>query len=329
MSYSHITIEQRYNIDAMKRSGCSNTMIAEHLGKHPSSIGRELKRNRGVVKEDPGGGRTYKAADADRQAVSRRKGASSRRHRLTPALQRIIDQKLREEQWSPEQISNRLVAEGKPSLSPESIYLYIWRDKRSGGELYRHLRQQKKRRKRYGSHDRRGMIPNRVSIDERPAVVDERSRIGDWEIDTVIGAQHKGAIVTSVERRSRFLVMRGVRSTTAPEVTGALTAMMHRHRDDVLTITADNGREFTDHAQIGRKLGADVYFAHPYHSWERGTNENTNGLIRQYFPKGTSLLDLDPRLIKQAEDTINHRPRKVLGWKSAHEAFFDLSLSYF
>lgn len=323
MNYRHFTTEQRYDIAAMKGNGCSNKMIAEHLGKDPSSIGRELRRNR-----DEDGG-TYRAGVAERQAVARRSAASGRRHQLTDSLQRTIDQKLRDQQWSPEQISNRLQAEGHPSISTESIYLYVWRDKRAGGDLYLHLRQQKKRRKRYGSHDRRGMIPNRVSIDERPAIVDERSRIGDWEIDTVIGAQHKGAIVTSVERRTRYLLMRAVRSTTSVEVTAALTAIMQPHQEHVLTITADNGREFTDHPEIARKLGASVYFAHPYHSWERGTNENTNGLVRQYFPKGTSLLGIDDRAVRQAQEKINNRPRKTLGWKSAREALFDLSLSYF
>ncbi len=241
----------------------------------------------------------------------------------------MIDQKLRDEQWSPEQISFRLRQEQQQSISPESIYLYIWRDKSAGGDLWTHLRQQKKRRKRYGSNDRRGVIAGRVSIDERPGIVDERSRIGDWEIDTIIGAKQQGAIVTSVERASRYLVMQPVGSTKAPEVTAALTRMMMPHRVKVLTITSDNGREFTEHERIARMLGADMYFAHPYHSWERGTNENTNGLVRKYFPKGTNLLDDEPEKVKEAETKINNRPRKVLGWKSACEVFFGSSLSYF
>ena len=192
MGYTHSTTEQRYEIDVLKRQGYSNGKIAGIIGKDRSSIGRELRRN--------GAGGRYGGKIAGRRALKRRRAASSRRHRLTPEIQAMIDQKLRHEQWSPEQISFRLRQEGHESLSPESIYLYIWRDKRDGGDLSTHLRQQKKRRKRYGSNDRRGVIPNRVSIDDRPGIVDERSRIGDWEIDTVIGAKHQGAFVTSVER---------------------------------------------------------------------------------------------------------------------------------
>ena len=321
MRYTHITTEQRYEIDVLRRQGYSNRKIGKILGKHPASIGRELRRN--------GASGRYGGKIAGTRAVKRRHAASSRRHRLSPELQAVIDEKLRVEQWSPEQISHRLHAEGHPSVSPESVYLYIWRDKRNGGTLYQHLRQQKKRRKRYGSNDRRGVIPNRVSIDERPPIVAERSRIGDWEIDTVIGAKHQGAFVTSVERASRYLVMTAVTSTKAPEVTEALIRMMKPHRAKVRTFTSDNGREFTEHQKIARALGADVYFAHPYHSWERGTNEITNGLVRQYFPKGTSLLDVDPQKVQEAETKINNRPRKVLGWKSACEVFFGSSLSYF
>lgn len=321
MSYTHITTEQRYEIDVLKRQGYSNKKIAEAIGKHPTTVGRELRRN--------GAGGRYGAGTAEKRAHQRRSTASQRRHRLTVALQKTIDEKLRAEQWSPEQISFRLRSEGHQSISHESIYLHVWRDKRAGGDLYKHLRQQKKRRKRYGSNDRRGIIANRVSIDERPPVVEERSRIGDWEIDTIIGARQQGAIVTSVERRSRYLVMQPVGSTKAPEVTSALSDMMKPHQKKVLTITSDNGREFAQHETIARTLGADVYFAHPYHSWERGTNENTNGLVRQYFPKGTNLLKIDEEQVESAAEKINNRPRKVLGWKSAREIFFGLSLSYF
>ncbi len=292
MGYTHITTEQRYEIDVLKRQGYSNGKIAGIIGKDRSSIGRELRRN--------GAGGRYGGKIAGTRATKRRRAASSRRHRLTPEIQAMIDQKLRDEQWSPEQISFRLRQEQQQSISPESIYLYIWRDKSAGGDLWTHLRQQKKRRKRYGSNDRRGVIAGRVSIDERPGVVYERSRIGDWEIDTIIGAKQQGAIVTSVERASRYLVMQPVGSTKAPEVTAALTRMMMPHRVKVLTITSDNGREFTEHERIARMLGADMYFAHPYHSWERGTNENTNGLVRKYFPKGTNLLDDEPEKVKEA-----------------------------
>lgn len=321
MSYNQITTEQRYEIDVLKRQGYNNAEIGRIVGKSRSTISRELRRN--------GAGGRYGAATADKRARQRRSSASARPSKMTPELRGLIDQKLRQEQWSPEEISHRLHIEGHRSVSPATIYFYIWRDKHAGGDLHTHLRQQKRRRKRYGSVSRRGIIPNRVDIDERPAIVEERSRIGDWEIDTVIGARHEGALVTSVERASRYLVMLPVRSTTAEEVSDALVAMMRRHRDKVLTMTADNGREFTRHAEFGRALGADVYFAHPYCSWERGTNENTNGLVRQYFSKRTTLLDVDDQAAYEVSEKLNNRPRKVLGWKSPREAFFGLSVSYF
>lgn len=321
MGYTHITPEQRYEINVLVRQGYSDAEIGRIIGKHKSSIGRELKRN--------GAGGHYGAATADKRAQKRRSAASSVRHVLTADLQSLIEDKLRSEQWSPEEISGRLRNEGHRSVSHETIYLHIWRDKRSGGDLHTHLRQQKKRRKRYGSHDRRGLIADRVSIDERPAVVDKRSRIGDWEIDTVIGARHRGALVTSVERASLYVVMRQVSSTKADAVTAALTAMMRPHRAKIKTITADNGREFAHHKQFARTLGADVYFAHPYHSWERGTNENTNGLVRQYFPKKMNLLHVDDWQVQEAETKLNNRPRKKLGWKSPREVLEGVSLCYF
>lgn len=321
MSYSHITREQRYEIDVLKRQGYSNARIAEIVGKNKSTIGRELRRN--------GREGRYGAATADKRAKQRRGDASRRAYRLTSKLIGLIDEKLRGEQWSPEEISNRLRAEGHPTVSHETIYLHVWRDKHAGGDLHRHLRQQKQRRKRYGSRDRRGIIANRIGIDERPAIVEERSRIGDWEIDTVIGAKHQGALVTSVERKSRYLVMAPVSSTKAQEVGDALVAIMRPHRARVETITADNGREFAQHEAIARRLAASVYFAHPYHSWERGTNENTNGLVRQYFPKNTNLLSVDAESVREVAAKLNNRPRKVLGWKSPREVFLGLSLFYF
>lgn len=321
MSHSQITREQRYEIDVLKRQGYKNTEIGLIIGKHRSSIGRELERN--------GAGGRYGAATADKRAKQRRSQASQRPKRLTPAVVALVEDKLRTEQWSPEEISGRLQKEGHRSVSHETIYLHVWRDKHAGGDLYKHLRQQKKRRKRYGSKDRRGIIPNRVGIEERPAVVEARSRIGDWEIDTVIGAKHQGALVTSVERKSRYLVMAPVGSTKAQDVGDVLVAMMRPHRALVETITADNGREFAQHEEIARKLSAWVYFARPYHSWERGTNENTNGLVRQYFPKSTNLLSVDADQVREVAAKLNNRPRKVLDWKSPREVFLDLTLSYF
>ena len=198
-------------------------------------------------------------------------------------------EKLIRQEWSPEQVAGRIDMERGVSISHEWIYQYIYADKRSGGDLYRSLRCQKKRRKRYGTRSRRGIIPNQVSIDERPAIVDAKRRFGDWEGDTVIGKGHRGALVTLVERKAQYTVIRAVRHKTAKIVRKAVKQGLMPHKDRVHTITYDNGREFTDHAGIASDLDTRIYFAHPYASWERGLNENTNGLIRQYFPKHRDL----------------------------------------
>lgn len=202
-------------------------------------------------------------------------------------------------------------------------YQHIWTDKRHGGTLYLHLRQShKKRKKQYGSKDKRGQIRNRVSIDERPAIVEEKTRIGDWEIDTVIGQNHQGALVTIVDRVSKFTLIKKVDSKHAEVVTEATIILLKPYLDKALTITADNGKEFAGHETIKAHLNADVYFAHPYHSWERGLNENTNGLIRQYFTKGSSFEDITDADVEAVMHKLNHRPRKTLNYKTPHAVFF-------
>ena len=198
-------------------------------------------------------------------------------------------------------------------------------DKHTGGDLHRHLRCQKKRRKRYGSYERRGILKNRVSIDERPAIVDIRQRLGDWEVDTIIGKGHRHAIVSLVERKSRLALLRKVESKTAQAVTDAVIELMKSLPIRTHTITADNGKEFADHDRIAKKLNTDVYFAHPYSSWERGTNENTNGLIRQYFPKKRSFVTITQQEIDFVMERLNNRPRKCLGFKSPNQVFFNHS----
>lgn len=322
MIYTHLSIEQRYKIDVLRQQGLDNSKIAEVIGVHPTTVGREIKRN--------GRNGRYGAQTANRRSEDRRHRASSRRRSFTAEMRQRIDQMLRNEQWSPEQIRDRLRAEGHASISHEWIYLYIWEDQRNGGDLHTHLRQaKKKRRKRYGSKHRRGPIANRVSIDERPAIVETRSRIGDWELDTIIGAEQQGALVTIVERKSRYVLMRRVTSTKAEEVTATIIAMMREHRSKLKTMTADNGHEFAQHEKITKALGAPFYFAHPYHSWERGTNENTNGLIRQYFPKNTNFLHVSAAEVAAVEKKINNRPRAVLESKTAHEVFFASTSVFF
>jgi len=208
-------------------------------------------------------------------------------------------------------------------ISHERIYQHIWTDKRHGGTLYKHLRQSnKKRKKQYGSKDKRGQIRNRVSIDERPTIVAEKTRIGDWEIDTVIGQNHQGALVTIVDRVSKFTLIKKVDSKHAEVVTAATITLLQPYLDKTLTITADNGKEFAGHETIKEQLNADVYFAHPYHSWERGLNENTNGLIRQYFTKGSSFENITDDEVEAVMNKLNHRPRKTLKFKTPHKVFF-------
>ena len=230
---------------------------------------------------------------------------------------------------SPEQASQRLVLEGGLQISHESIYLHIYADKRRGGDLWRHLRCQKPRRKRYASgQERRGTIKNRVGIDERPVIVEQKSRIGDWEGDTVIGKNHRGALVTLAERKSRYILAAQVPDKHASGVTAAVTRLLRPHKGKCYTMTFDNGKEFAEHETIAAELDADVYFAHPYHSWERGLNENSNGLLRQYFPKGMELVEVTQEQVQWAVDRLNHRPRKVLGFRTPFEVFFGKTVRY-
>jgi IS30 family transposase len=234
----------------------------------------------------------------------------------------LIESKLRED-WSPEQISGWLKRNNKFQVSHESIYLYILADKRTGGDLHKHLRCQKKRRKRYGSHDRRGKLPNRVSIDERPGIVDRRQRIGDWEVDTIIGKGRRQAIVTLTERKSRFALLRKVERRKADLVREAVIDLLQPVVDRAHTITGDNGKEFAEHERIAKELDIDFFFAHPYAAWERGTNENMNGLVRQYIPKNRDFALVTDEELITIIDKLNHRPRKCLDFKTPLEVFFE------
>jgi IS30 family transposase len=236
----------------------------------------------------------------------------------------LVDQLLLED-WSPEQISGWLDKEERVSISHEWIYQYVYRDKRQGGHLHTHLRCQKKRRKRYGSNDRRGQIKGRVSIDSRPSIVDERKRIGDWEMDTVIGKLGGAVLVTMVERLSRFCLVMWAPNKTAEAVEGAIVKALHPLADRVHTLTYDNGKEFAYHAKISKALQAEGFFAHPYHSWERGLNENTNGLIRQYLPKKSSFDSLTEENIITIKNKLNNRPRKCLGFKTPNQVFLGIN----
>ena len=305
--------EQRYQIYALLKMGHDQTQIAKCLEVHKSTISRELGRNQGQ--------RGYRPKQANKKALKRRNQKAKKR--ITAETWDQIEEKLRVD-WSPEQISGWMKKNEEDTISHESIYRYVYADKRTGGDLHKHLRCQKKYRKRYGGKDRRGKIPNRVSIEERPEIVELRERIGDWEADTIIGAGKKGAIVTLVERKSRFTLLDKVDRRTAEATEQAIVRMLQPLIFQVLTVTFDNGKEFANHEKIAQQLQAKMYFAHPYASWERGTNENTNGLIRQYLPKGSDFSSANDEQISFIKERLNHRPRKCLDFQTPAMVFSQL-----
>jgi IS30 family transposase len=315
MSYNQLTQEQRYQIYALKKTGHSRTEIAEVIGVHKSTVSRELRRNRG--------GRGYRPQQAQQMTVERRAKATPRISAKTWA---VVEKLLRQE-WSPEQISGRLKKEQKISISHEWIYQYVLADQRAGGDLYQHLRCQKQRRKRYGKYDRRGKLLNCRSIEERPAIVNHRKRLGDWEVDTVFGKDHQQALVTLTERKSRFTLLGKVSQRTAQAVQDQICRLLLPVQDKVHTLTSDHGKEFAYHEQIAQFLQLKYYFAHPYAAWERGTNENTNGLLRQYFPKKHDLQQVSHKDTAHAMSRLNFRPRKSLRFKTPFEVFYHSSVA--
>lgn len=314
MSYTQLTEEDRIEIYAMKKAGVKQCQIANQLGYHPSTVCNELKRNTGL--------RGYRPKQAHGKTIQRRQEKVSTR--ITALTWERVDMLTRQE-FSPEQICGRLALEEHQTVSHESIYQHIYTDKAQGGDLHSFLRCRKERKKRYGSHSRRGIIANKVSIDDRPDVVEERSRIGDWEGDTIIGKGHSGAIVSLVDRVSRYTLLRQLPGKHAEPVRDAIIDLLMPFKERTLTITFDNGLEFAKHEDFAKALDADIYFAHPYHSWERGLNENTNGLVRQYAPKNKTFDHVDDKLIDMVTHKLNHRPRKSLGFKTPHEVFFNTS----
>ena len=315
MTYTHLTQEERYQIHHLKRQGIHLSHIAAELGRSPSTISRELRRN--------GTAQGYKPALAQRQATARQSQRRNARQ-FDAAQWQLVELYLRLF-LSPQQVSDRLALERRLTISTESIYQYAYADKAQGGDLVRYLRCQKLRKKRYGSgRERRGVLKNRVGIEQRPAVVETRSRIGDWEGDTVIGQGRKGALVTLVERKSRYTLAYPLRSKHSAGVTQAIVDLLRPHRAACNTLTFDNRKEFAEHAFIASCLKAKVFFAHPYCSWQRGLNENTNGLLRQFFPKKRSLLKVSRHQVNDAVYLLNHRPRKCLGYRTPHEVFYNL-----
>lgn len=313
-TYNQLTYEQRCQICILNKTGNSQTEIAVAIGVNQSTISRELRRNTGL--------RGYRHKQAHNLSENRRLSAVQAT-KMKPKLIRVIESKLRQK-WSPDQISGWLSVDRDESISHETIYQHIWKDKRSGGQLFQCLRRHGKcYQSRSKSQAGRGHIKNRVGIEERPAVVDEKTRVGDWEIDLVIGKGHSGALVTIVERATSFTVSKRVNDKSAAGVTAATIELLRPYKTAVLTITADNGKEFAYHQTVTEALGAAVYFADPYSSWQRGLNENTNGLLRQYWPKKTDFKKVSPRNVASVIVALNKRPRKKLNYQTPAKRMAD------
>ena len=306
MNYKHLSQIERYQIYSLMKANQSITQIADQLGRHKSTISRELGRNEGC--------RGYRPKQACELALNRSQGSRNARE-VEPWVKREADVLLGL-QWSPEQIA------GKLPVSHETLYLHVYADKANGGKLWKNLRCQKQKRKRYaGGQDRRGQIPNRRPLSERPGHIEDRKQVGHWEGDTVIGANHKQAIVTVVERKSGYAVIAKVENKTADLVSAAIVNRLKPFGKKVKTLTFDNGKEFCGHGKIDEALGSTSYFARPFASWERGSNENFNGLLRQYVPKKRSMESITDEEIKMIENRLNNRPRKRLGFRTPAEVF--------
>ncbi|MCH7733006.1 MAG: IS30 family transposase [Candidatus Marinimicrobia bacterium] len=309
-------MEQRYGIYTLLKTGHKQPEIAKTIGVHKSTVSRELRRNLGK--------RGYRYKQAHAKAKERQEDKIS--PRIDGSTWAFIETLIRKD-LSPEQIHGWLKENMDISVSHEWIYHYILQDKHTGGDLYTHLRCRKKRRKRYGANDRRGSIKNRVSIEQRPDVVEERSRIGDWEVDTIIGKQHKQALVSLTERKSGLALFYKVERRTKGKTEKAIKQLLSPIANKVHTITSDNGKEFANHETVAKELKCDFYFAHAYSAWERGTNENTNGLIRQYFPKNRDFRTITDKELIHAMKRLNNRPRKRLGFKTPNQVFFEEELT--
>ncbi len=301
MAYKQLTQPQRYQLYSLKKMHVLQKDIAHELGVSPATISRELSRN-----SNEKGVYTIKAHDL---ALKRRQGKVQ--VRLTKGHWIIIENYLRKD-FSPEQVHLRLKYKKSFSISPEWIYQYIYQDKANGGDLYKHLRCKKKNRKRYGSVWHRPSVTNKPSIEDRPKIVDSKKRYGDWEIDTVIGRQGGAVLVTLVERKSKLSLMGLAINKTAEAVKKVILQLLNPYMPVVHTITYDNGPEFSKYKEIDEKLKSKTYFCHPFSSGERGLNENTNGLIRQYLPKRMSFDEVSTKTIEWIKKRLNDRPRKAL-----------------
>jgi IS30 family transposase len=317
MTYKQITSEERYTIYALRKQGMSLCYIAKILGRHRCTIGREIKRN-----ASPSHG-AYEADRADARSRTRR-SKSRRNARFTPSDFAKVENLLKDD-WSPEQISGTLRTADVLCISHETIYRYVWSDMANGGTLWKHLRQStKQRRKRYKSYDSRGRLANKRMIGKRPPSIDLRKTMGHWEIDTVHGRGSNHCIVTLVERKSGYLLIGKLPDKSTDSLNSRVKLLLDRYAGDFKTITADNGTEFHQYKKLEEYSGTTFYFANPHHSWERGTNENANGLIRQYLPKTKSMFSLTQQECNSIANKLNNRPRKRHDFKTPKEIFYDL-----
>lgn len=313
MSYYQLTMIQRYQIEALNKEGISKRNIANSLGVHRSTIYREFKRN-SINK-------VYKAEYA--QINTRIKYQKKKKNLKYTKSHKLYIIKHLKEGWSPEQISGRMSVDGMVRLSTETIYRYIYRWIRKGEKLEIYLRHKhRKYKSRKGIYEYRGKIPRAKPISQRASIVDSKERIGDFEVDTIIGKNHKQSIVTLVDRHSKFTLMQKVSNKEAHDVSQAMLKLLQPLKGIVKTITSDNGKEFAYFYEIEKRLNVEFYFAEPYKSWQRGLNEHTNGLIREYIPKKTDFEDISNQYVTQIQTKLNNRPRKVLDYKTPSEVFF-------
>lgn len=318
--YHHLSHAQRYQIEALHHIGCTPGTIALQLDRHIDTIKRELMRGcDGIL--------GYRADYAQHSSAVRKTACRNARRISQAVWSEVVDYLALD--LSPEQTAKRLFAESGVEISHESIYLYIYAHPEQAKAKLR-CSQKRRRRRTTPSNaqkNQRGAIQNRVGIDQRPSLVENRSRVGDWEGDTVVGRKHLGGLVTMVERKTRYTLACALPRRCAGPTSLAIIEMLKPHATRCLTITLDNGSEFALHQEFGAALGADIYFAKPHSPWQRGLNENTNGLLRQYFPKGTCLVSITAEQVQHAVDRLNHRPRKCLGWRTPHEVYYDLPMS--
>jgi transposase, IS30 family len=313
--YRQITVDERYTLGLLRQLGYPTAAIARILGRDRSTVLREVRRNRAASDG------SYRPQLAEWYA-RRRRSWSRRNQRFTAAEWVQVHAGLREK-WSPEQVAGRLRRAQRLRISHETIYRHIWADKRAGGSLHTHLRGARKRyRKRYGYYDWRGRLTGKRMIADRPPIVAARGRIGDWEADTILGSTGDShCLLSLVERKTGYLVLGKLRARTTAEVTRCAIPLLQQQPQVVHTITSDNGTEFHGYAALEEATQAAFYFATPHHAWERGTNENTNGLIRQYVPKRQSQARLTQQDCDRIARALNQRPRKRLDYRTPEECY--------